>query len=107
MAAPWVWRCLKVELAERLLEMALQVVDKRSCQERQPRWEGIARWLAAVAQVAAYPCTFADLEDLVESLELFEEILAVALTESGPAVVIAVGSTLAVKAELVLELAPG
>jgi len=44
---------------------------------------------------------------LVESLELFEEILAIALTESGPAVVIAVGSTLAVKAELALELAPG
>jgi hypothetical protein len=33
--------------------------------------------------------------------------LAVALTESEPAVVIAVGSTLAVKAEQALELAPG
>jgi hypothetical protein len=53
MAAPWVWRCLKVELAERLLEMALQAVDKRSCREVQPRWEGIAWRLAAVAQAAA------------------------------------------------------
>jgi len=53
MAAPWVWRCLKVELTERLLEMALQEVGKQSCREGQPRWEGTAWRLAAVAQAAA------------------------------------------------------
>jgi len=66
MAAPWVWRCLKVELAERLLEMALLEVERQSCREVQPRWVGIAWWLAAVAQAAAQACTFADLEYLVE-----------------------------------------